>query len=895
MSKGWLARRYGAQASTSPGDSDLGFRREASPGPATRGQAWTDGFSGLTVRGDGRPSTLDSTKVAVHAAVASNDPFVRMLSNLDNKVSDLGDIGLIAGARIKTGVSRSRGHSALSRSNNGANVSNITRAEAHSICASSARAQLASTRLRREINELEHEHGTLSAEQSQLSAKLRAATERSIEFERKMFDAEDEHRRRLKEAAERLRKSETACDALEQRQLEMENLKSKLTDLQKKLNAKILHLNQKQGEVRSLRDELDAERTRSQHAEQSLTGMQTRSQQLEAEVESLKQNNDDNESAMRRLRDDLKERTQTAQRLKTIGEDASRALMKAQGEKTLADARLKDERTRRLALEKEVKMIVEAHESRVDGLEHDLQVAQDELSLLRQEHASAVSSHAMLLDRADKATEIAKQENNKSEKIREDLHSTQLELETLKRTQRELQSDLHTATLQSQTQSEASERAEQRAASLVSELEKERLRAQQAREEVLALTTRLAQLEGSMKASLSEKVSLENKLSALRRETEQEEQRVAEERKHSEKLMEKLTDLQRNKALMSEDAIASKATVRRLQEEVESLTKDVKRLQQLLKEQDIAKSDVEERLQEKDMMAQKAARSLETLRNEMKASEAKWKEDRTQTMRLLDHANSKLTQLQKESNRLQRENQGLAVQVEESKAAIAAAEAEAAEMTRSTNLFSARPAAMYESNSSDEGEPSDEEDVSDFPHEDVRLAALAAKSSAGRTPMMRNYERKQTQQALRQGVLFRQCNDAAFAAFMEVCTMMTFKSGSQIIRQGEIGSLLFVIVQGEVRIWRRVRRSLHSMNGMSSLLGTSIAEEGGGTEDTAPPTHKEQELIRRSVDQFFGEFAMVTKNAPRTANVTAVTFVKLVALSKADYEKLNAQHNNGEL
>ena len=31
-----------------------------------------------------------------------------------------------------------------------------------------------------------------------------------------------------------------------------------------------------------------------------------------------------------------------------------------------------------------------------------------------------------------------------------------------------------------------------------------------------------------MKASLSEKVSLENKLSALRRETEQEEQRVAE-------------------------------------------------------------------------------------------------------------------------------------------------------------------------------------------------------------------------------------------------------------------------------------------------------------------------------------------------------------------------------
>jgi hypothetical protein len=58
-------------------------------------------------------------------------------------------------------------------------------------------------------------------------------------------------------------------------------------------------------------------------------------------------------------------------------------------------------------------------------------------------------------------------------------------------------------------------------------------------------------------------------------------------------------------------------------------------------------------------------------------------------------------------------------------------------------------------------------------------------------------------------------------------------------------------------------------------------------------SYKEQELIRRSVDQFFGEFALVTKNAPRTANVTAVTFVKLVALGKTDYERLNAAHNNG--
>ena len=67
----------------------------------------------------------------------------------------------------------------------------------------------------------------------------------------------------------------------------MENLKSKLTDLQKKLNAKILHLNQKQGEVRSLVTSLTL--SGPGHSMQSSLSRACRLlQQLEAEVESLK-------------------------------------------------------------------------------------------------------------------------------------------------------------------------------------------------------------------------------------------------------------------------------------------------------------------------------------------------------------------------------------------------------------------------------------------------------------------------------------------------------------------------------------------------------------------------------------------------------------------------------
>ena len=122
-------------------------------------------------------------------------------------------------------------------------------------------------------------------------------------------------------------------------------------------------------------------------------------------------------------------------------------------------------------------MIVEAHESRVDGLEHDLQVAQDELSL--EARARSVSSMRCFW------TELTRQRKSRSRrttkvKIREDLHSAQLELETLKRTSVSC-SLISTQQHCNLKPNQSSERAEQRAASLVSELEKER-RAQQARE-----------------------------------------------------------------------------------------------------------------------------------------------------------------------------------------------------------------------------------------------------------------------------------------------------------------------------------------------------------------------------------------------------------------------------
>ena len=137
----WLERRYGLEAPAPPtGSKTVSHEKYPLGSPALgspiRGQAWEDGFSKIPVRGDGHPSALDSTNKSLSPTIASSDPFIRMLSKLDRKVNDLSNIGAITGRDSKNGADRPVASSGLSRSNNSRHASEITRAEAHSICAS---------------------------------------------------------------------------------------------------------------------------------------------------------------------------------------------------------------------------------------------------------------------------------------------------------------------------------------------------------------------------------------------------------------------------------------------------------------------------------------------------------------------------------------------------------------------------------------------------------------------------------------------------------------------------------------------------------------------------------------------------------------------------------------
>ena len=70
--------------------------------------------------------------------------------------------------------------------------------------------------------------------------------------------------------------------------------------------------------------------------------------------------------------------------------------------------------------------------------------------------------------------------------------------------------------------------------------------------------------------------------------------------------------------------------------------------------------------------------------------------------------------------------------------------------------------------------------------EEIRLKQLSKRSRNSQTPMMLNYEMKQTRQTLRKGNLFRTVKDDVLTKFVDMTNMMTFKRGSTIIKQGYV-------------------------------------------------------------------------------------------------------------
>ncbi len=97
-------------------------------------------------------------------------------------------------------------------------------------------------------------------------------------------------------------------------------------------------------------------------------------------------------------------------------------------------------------------------------------------------------------------------------------------------------------------------------------------------------------------------------------------------------------------------------------------------------------------------------------------------------------------------------------------------------------------------------------------------------------------------------------SDQAFGLLASMATESRVSAGHVIVHQGELGTKLFIIVKGEVRVLRQGRQG-------------------------------EVEVARMKEGDFFGDMCIL-EHLPRSASVQAVTEAHLVLLSYAAFEVL---------
>lgn len=111
--------------------------------------------------------------------------------------------------------------------------------------------------------------------------------------------------------------------------------------------------------------------------------------------------------------------------------------------------------------------------------------------------------------------------------------------------------------------------------------------------------------------------------------------------------------------------------------------------------------------------------------------------------------------------------------------------------------------------------------------------------------------------------LFENLSPADIKQVAALAQEESFSDGVSIVREGEIGDVMFIIVSGEVRV----------------LITRS---------------QKEVELARRKAGQYVGEMALISKE-PRSATVRAVGNVRTLCINQKNFESLLRERPDASL
>ena len=118
-----------------------------------------------------------------------------------------------------------------------------------------------------------------------------------------------------------------------------------------------------------------------------------------------------------------------------------------------------------------------------------------------------------------------------------------------------------------------------------------------------------------------------------------------------------------------------------------------------------------------------------------------------------------------------------------------------------------------------------------------------------------------TEKLKNQNKLFKDLSSEEFKQVVEKLNLRHYNKGMVVVREGDPGDSLFIVVRGEVRVL------------------------------TQTPLKKEVFLANLGEGEFFGEIALLT-GKPRTATIITNETSELLELTKSDYEKIASRYPN---
>ena len=739
---------------------------------------------------------------------------------------------------------------------NGQNSSTFSLAEAKNLQQTAARNKRTCDQLRESLASVQHEKTKFEMQHNHIKGKLVASNEKNLKLEHRILELKDRMQSEIDRSKDQIKTLSENSSALDIQMERNKELEAMVQELKRNNSAQNFVMNSRKSHITKLKQSLNDEANQRQ-------ALSTRINELTQEKRRLE---GANHSHVEKI-------NQTQQELEIVRKELLTKVDEfnaMRGDKLKADddlhqlkIDLESRQTHLVEAEEKISFLKEKLlrlEANMDNIEKNSRNEKSELSSSKDALQNELKEVTRAYKDVKEKSRIEKEESARGKQKIQDLqnrcNSLNADIASLKEELRQVKDEKHRVELRAQSDADEGHALREQVQGLQVDLQREQERVESLRQEHSRAVGNISdaksqsnmdrenirRLEAQLKSKTSALEKERNDSAKLRKVKMDLEISVDRERREKDVAKERATMLDQRIEQMDKDYEDSMGKLHQMNRNMENSQMEIQSIhdqkQQISRECDGLKDEID-RL--KNLLSD-AESNLDRVENE-KRKDLQEAEERYKVLeRALENLRKNISSNSNSPSR--RRGAGR----RQSQIQIAAANA-AATSDKVGNSY-------MEAGEQDE---------------DLRLRSMFNKGNKGsqKSPMMIKFEKESILRALSNASTFKDIPKAALQEMINQSNVYTFNIGDFVIKQGEMGSRMYIIANGKVRITR---------NTFKIVDGEEVEIE--------------QHLINRTLGQFFGEFAMIA-DAVRTANVIADSSpMKCLGVDRTAYEALNRQFNN---